>query len=123
MHQVEYYQHLVSALGLFDRVPVPGQPRIAVSDELRAIGVSELQGARVGRHAAARRPRAGRRVRRREAMAAGSRSPSSRARSPSDGIQSVMVGGRADLPVAREIEAALGMPAAPRRRPSTSSSI
>ena len=27
-----------------------------------------------------------------------------------DGIQSVMVGGRADLPVAREIEAALGVP-------------
>ena len=45
VHQVEYYQHLVRALGLLDPSPFPGQPQIAISEELRAIGVNELKGA------------------------------------------------------------------------------
>ena len=109
VHQVEYYQHLVRALGLSDPSPFPGQPHIAVSEELRAIGVSELKGAGWdGRD-------------RSSSLAPGAAYGGAKRWPPtsfaelaralaSDGIQSVMVGGRADLPVAREIEAALGMP-------------
>ena len=48
-HQVEYYQHLVRALGLLDPSPfpppLPRQPHVAVSDELRETGIRELKGA------------------------------------------------------------------------------
>src|SRR5437763_15946546 len=45
VHQVEYYRHLITALGLSDPSPFASQPQITVSDELRAVGVSELKGA------------------------------------------------------------------------------
>lgn len=111
VHQVEYYQHLVRALGLVDPSsplpPVPRQSHIVISDELRAMGVNELRSA--GWDGA--RPLV--------VLAPGAAYGSAKRWPPasfaelartlaSDGIQSVMVGGRADLPVAREIEAALG---------------
>ena len=112
VHQVEYYQHLVRALGLLDPSPFPrpfpGRPQIVVSEELRAIGVNELKGAGWD----GRRPLV--------VLAPGAAYGSAKRWPPasfaelaralaSDGIQSVMIGGRADLPVAREIEAALGV--------------
>jgi heptosyltransferase II len=113
VHQVEYYQHLVRALGLSapsaSASLFPGQPRIALSDELRAVGVNELKGAGWD----GTRPLV--------ALAPGAASGEAKRWPPasfaelsralaSDGIQSVMVGGRADLPVARQIEAALVEP-------------
>ena len=107
LHQVEYYLHLVTALGLVDPPPLPGrQPHLAISEELRAIGVNELKGAGWD----GTRPLV--------VLAPGAAYGSAKRWPPalfaelaralaSDGIQSVMVGGRADLPVAREIEAAL----------------
>jgi len=109
VHQVEYYQYLVRALGLIDPsplFPLQGQPHIVISEELRAIGVNELKGAGWD----GTRPLV--------ALAPGAAYGSAKRWPPasfaalaralaSDGIQSVMVGGRADLPVAREIEAAL----------------
>jgi heptosyltransferase-2 len=107
-HQVEYYQHLVSALGLIAPSPFSESPRLALSDELRATGVNELRGAGWDgtRPLVAIAPGA--------AYGGAKRWPPASfadlARTlASDGIQSVMVGGRADLPVAREIEAALGV--------------
>ena len=107
VHQVEYYQHLVRALGLLDPSPFPGQPHIVISEELRAIGVNELKGAGWD----GRRPLV--------ALAPGAAYGGAKRWPPAsfaelaralaeDGIQTVMVGGRADLPVARAIEAALG---------------
>lgn len=113
VHQVEYYQHLVRALGLLDPSPFPppfpGQPHIEISEELRAIGVNELKGAGWD----GTRPLV--------ALGPGAAYGSAKRWPPvsfaelvralaNDGIQSVMVGGRADLPVARQIEAALGAP-------------
>jgi heptosyltransferase II len=106
VHQVEYYQRLVSALG-FPNAQRPAQPHIALSDELRETGIRELKGAGWD----GRRPLV--------ALAPGAayggakRWPSASfanlARAlADDGIQTVMVGGRGDLPVAREIEAAPG---------------
>ena len=109
MHQVEYYRHLVKALDLIPPSPLfpfPGQPHIAISEDLRAIGVKELTGA--GWDGA--RPLV--------ALAPGAASGGAKRWPPAsfaglaralatDGIQSVMVGGRADLPVARQIEEAL----------------
>jgi heptosyltransferase-2 len=110
-HQVDYYQHLVRALGLLLPSPfppdAPREPVIVVSDELRATGVSELKGAGWD----GTRPLV--------VLAPGAAYGSAKRWPPAsfaelaralatDGIQSVMVGGRADLPVAREIEAALG---------------
>src|SRR4029079_7557276 len=45
LHQVEYYEHLVRALGLLLPSPFSGPPHIALADEWRAIGVKELTGA------------------------------------------------------------------------------
>jgi len=106
MHQVEYYKSLVRALGLVPPSPFSGPPRIVLSDELRAIGVNELRGA--GWDGA--RPLV--------ALAPGAASGGAKRWPPAsfaslaralanDGIQSVMVGGRADLPVARQIEETL----------------
>jgi heptosyltransferase-2 len=109
VHQVEYYRHLVRALGLLAPSPFPGapsQPRLVISEELRAIGVNELKGAGWD----GTQPLV--------VLAPGAAYGSAKRWPPasfaelaralaSDGIQSVMVGGRADLPVAREIEAAL----------------
>jgi heptosyltransferase-2 len=112
MHQVEYYQHLVRALGLLlpsPLRPLPGQPHIAISDELRAAGLNELRGAGWdgARPLVALAPGS--------AFSGAKRWPAASfaglARALAhDGIQSVMVGGRADLPVARQIEEALGAP-------------
>jgi len=108
-HQVEYYRHLVSALGLISPSAFPESPRLGLSDELRASGVNELKGAGWDgtRPLVALAPGA--------AYGGAKRWPPASfaelARTlSSDGIQSVMVGGRADLPVAREIEAALAPP-------------
>ena len=109
-HQVDYYQRLVRALGFPNGQAFPGhpcQPHVAVSDELRETGIRELKGAGWD----GRRPLV--------VLAPGAAYGSAKRWPPasfaelaralaSDGIQSVMVGGRADLPVAREIEAALG---------------
>jgi heptosyltransferase-2 len=109
MHQVEYYQHLVKALDLIDPSPLfpsPDRPHIAIPGDLRAIGVKELTGAGWD----GTRPLV--------ALAPGAASGSAKRWPPAsfaglartlaaDGIQSVMVGGRADLPVARQIEEAL----------------
>ena len=114
-HQVECYRHLIRALPLGDPSPVPygdpspvqGQPTIVISEELRAIGLDELKGAGWD----GRRPLV--------ALAPGAayggakRWPAASfaglARAlADDGIQTVMVVGRADLPVARAIEAAPG---------------
>ena len=109
LHQVEYYRHLVRDLGLSDPSPFPDQPHIALSEELRAIGVKELTGAGWD----GTRPLV--------ALAPGAASGGAKRWPPAsfaglaralayDGIQSVMVGGRADLPVARQIEEALRAP-------------
>lgn len=109
VHQVEYYQRLVGALGFPNGQPLPGEPHVAVSDELRDTGVRELKGAGWD----GTRPLV--------ALGPGAAYGSAKRWPPvsfaelvralaNDGIQSVMVGGRADLPVAREIEAALGAP-------------
>lgn len=109
VHQVEYYQRLVGALGFPNGPPFPGQPHVAVSDELRDTGVRELKGAGWD----GTRPLV--------ALGPGAAYGSAKRWPPvsfaelvralaNDGIQSVMVGGRADLPVARQIEAALGAP-------------
>jgi heptosyltransferase II len=111
VHQVEYYRHLVRTLGLSLPSPFSGPPHIAISGELRAIGVKELTGAGWD----GTRPLV--------ALAPGAASGGAKRWPPasfaalaralaSDGIQSVMVGGRADLPVARQIEEALGVPGA-----------
>jgi len=103
MHQVEYYQHLVRALGLLPPSPFSGPPHIELSGELRAVGVKELTGAGWD----GTRPLV--------ALAPGAASGGAKRWPPAsfaalaralanDGIQSVMVGGRADLPVARQIE-------------------
>src|SRR5688572_15483965 len=44
VHQVEYYQRLVSALG-FPNAHRPAQPRIALSNELLETGIRELKSA------------------------------------------------------------------------------
>jgi heptosyltransferase-2 len=106
VHQVEYYQRLVSALG-FPNAHRPAQPQIALSDELLDTGTRELKSAGWD----GRRPLV--------ALAPGAayggakRWPSASfaelARAlADDGIQTVLVGGRGDLPVARAIEAELG---------------
>jgi len=114
VHQVEYYQHLVKALDLRDPsplFPLQAPPHIAISEALRAIGVKELTGAGWD----GTRPLV--------ALAPGAASGGAKRWPPAsfaglaralaaDGIQSVMVGGRADLPVARQIEKALGVPGA-----------
>ena len=113
VHQVEYYQRLVSALGMTNGYSsgafpeFPAEPHVAVSDELRETGIRELKGAGWD----GRRPLV---VLAPGAAAGGAKRwpPASFAELAralaSDGIQTVMVGGRADLPVARTIEAALG---------------
>ena len=113
LHQVEYYQHLVSALGFNRPVPFSWRYRISSSPRNCAPSASnELKGAGWDgtRPLVALAPGA--------AYGGAKRWPPASfaelARAlASDGIQSVMVGGRADLPVAREIEAALER----RRRP------
>jgi len=106
LHQVEYYQHLVGALGIRPPSPVPADPQISVSEELRANGVAELKSAGWDG------------IRPLVALAPGAAYGSAKRWPPAyfaelaralaaDGVQSVMVGGRADIPVAREIEAAL----------------
>ena len=107
VHQVEYYQRLVAALGFPNGDPFPGEPHVAVSGELRETGVNELRGAGWD----GRRPLV--------ALAPGAAYGGAKRWPPesfaelartlaTDGIQPVMVGSRADIPVARRIEAALG---------------
>lgn len=104
VHQVDYYQRLVAALGFPSS---PAEPHLALSNELRQTGVRVLKDAGWD----ARAPLV--------ALAPGAayggakrwpaRSFAELARSlAEDGVQSVLVGSRADLPVAREIEDALG---------------
>jgi heptosyltransferase-2 len=104
LHQVESYQHLVRALGF---PTVPGAPRVVVSDALRDTAARELEGAGWD----GRRPLV--------ALAPGAAYGGAKRWPPAsfaelarvlahDGVQPVMVGGRADLPVAREIETGLG---------------
>jgi heptosyltransferase-2 len=103
VHQVEYYQRLVAALGFPNASPFPGVPRIPLSDELRGIGVRELRGAGWDG------------VRPLVALAPGAAYGGAKRWPPlsfaelartleDDGIQTVLVGSRTDLPVAREIE-------------------
>ena len=105
-HQVEYYQRLVGALGFTNAQPFPGEPRVVVSRELRDNALAELTGAGWDG------------VRPLVALAPGAAYGGAKRWPPAyfaalaraladDGIQTVMVGSRADLPVAREIEAAL----------------
>ena len=107
VHQVEYYQRLVSALGFPNAGPFPGAPRVSVSDELLDTGVTELKSAGWD----GQRPLV--------ALAPGAAYGGAKRWPPAyfaelaralaaDGVQSAMVGGRADLPVAREVKAALG---------------
>ncbi|HVG71008.1 MAG TPA: lipopolysaccharide heptosyltransferase II [Vicinamibacterales bacterium] len=106
VHQVEYYQRLVAALGFPNASPFPGLPRIALSNEWRETGLRELRGAGWDG------------VRPLVALAPGAAYGGSKRWPPTsfadlartledDGIQTVLVGSRADLPVAREIERAL----------------
>ena len=103
LHQVEYYRHLVRALGFANG---PGQAHIPLSDELRESGAEQLRG--VGwdglEPLLAIAPGAAYGGSKRwppEYFAALVRSLSE------DGVRAVMVGSRADLPVGREIEAAV----------------
>jgi lipopolysaccharide heptosyltransferase II len=106
VHQVEYYQRLVSALGFPNADPFPGLPDIAVSGELRETGIRELKGAGWdgSRPLVALAPGA--------AYGGAKRWPPASfaelARTlAADGMQPVVVGSRGDIPVARQIEAAL----------------
>jgi heptosyltransferase-2 len=106
VHQVEYYRYLTSALGLLDPSPFSGQPHLELSEELRANGLNELKGAGWDgtRPLVALAPGAAYGSAKRWPPESFAQLASALAR---DGIQSVMVGGRADLPVARQIEATL----------------
>jgi heptosyltransferase-2 len=106
IHQVDYYRHLVAGVG-FPNATLPAFPSIAVTEERRATGLQELKGAGWD----GRRPLV--------ALATGAAYGGAKRWPPasfaelaqtlaSDGMQAVMVGGRADLPVARAIEAAGG---------------
>jgi heptosyltransferase-2 len=103
LHQVEYYRHLVRALGFANG---PGQPHIPLSNELRESGAEQLRG--VGWDG----------VEPLLAIAPGAAYGGSKRWPPEyfaalvrslseDGVRAVMVGSRADLPVGREIEAAV----------------
>ena len=103
-HQVEYYQHLVRAVGC---PSVSGTPQVILSDELRATAIRELHSAGWD----GRRPLV--------ALAPGAAYGGAKRWPPAyfaelartlavDGMQSILVGGRGDFAVAREIEAALG---------------
>jgi heptosyltransferase-2 len=103
LHQVEYYRHLVRALGFANG---PGQPHIPLSNELRESGAEQLRG--VGWDGVepllAIAPGAAYGGSKRwppEYFAALARSLSE------DGVRVVMVGSRADFPVGREIEEAV----------------
>jgi heptosyltransferase-2 len=106
LHQVEYYLQLVAALGLLDPSPFLRLPQVAVSEELRDTGARELKVAGWD----GLRPLV--------ALAPGAAYGGAKRWPPryiagliqalaKDGVQSVLVGSRADLAVAREIEAAL----------------
>jgi heptosyltransferase-2 len=103
LHQVEYYRHLVRALGFANGA---GQPHIPLSNELRESGAEQLRG--VGWDG----------VEPLLAIAPGAAYGGSKRWPPEyfaalvrslseDGVRAVMVGSRADLPVGREIEAAV----------------
>ena len=103
LHQVEYYRHLVRALGFANG---SGQPHIPLSNELRESGAEQLRG--VGWDG----------VEPLLAIAPGAAYGGSKRWPPEyfaalvrslseDGVRAVMVGSRADLPVGREIEAAV----------------
>jgi len=107
LHQVEYYQHLIGSLGLSNGHHALSRPQVAVSDALRQTGARELKSAGWD----GRRPLV--------ALAPGAAYGGAKRWPPAsfaglareltdDGVQSVMVGSCADLPVAREIEAVLG---------------
>jgi heptosyltransferase-2 len=102
-HQVEYYRQLVSALGYANG---PSRPHIELAPELRESGAQQLVG--VGWDG--REPLM--------AIAPGAAYGGSKQWPPEyfaelvmslakDGVRSVMVGSRADLPVGREIERAI----------------
>jgi heptosyltransferase-2 len=104
LHQVAFYQHLVKALGF---PTVAAAPRVTVSDTLAATAARELVGAGWD----GRRPLVG--------LAPGAAYGGAKRWPPAyfaelagalarDGVQSVVVGSTADLPVAREIEGHLG---------------
>jgi heptosyltransferase-2 len=103
LHQVEYYQQLVHALGCPNG---PMEPRLSVSAELRESGVRALTDAGWN----GRRPLV--------ALAPGAAYGGAKRWPPNafaeladtlaaDGVQPVMVGSRADEPVGRAVEAAL----------------
>jgi heptosyltransferase-2 len=107
VHQVEYYQRLTGGLGFANSQPLPGEPRVIVSDELRQNAIAELKGAGWDG------------IRPLVALAPGAAYGGAKRWPPvsfaelartltEDGMQPVMVGSRADLPVARQIEAASG---------------
>ena len=104
MHQVESYQHLVRALGCST---VASAPRVTVSDAWRATAVRELASAGWDgrRPLVALAPGAAYGGAKRWPAAAFAELARTLAQ---DGVQPMMVGSRADLPVAREIEAGLG---------------
>jgi lipopolysaccharide heptosyltransferase II len=106
VHQVEYYQRLVAALGFPNASPFPGLPHISLSNEWREAGVRELRGAGWDG------------VRPLVALAPGAAYGGAKRWPPvsfaqlartleDDGVQTLLVGSRADLPVARAIERAL----------------
>jgi heptosyltransferase-2 len=103
-HQVEYYRHLVRALGFPNH---QGEPRLEVSPELRAAAVRVLERAGWDRQTPL------------VALAPGAAYGSARRWPPDhfaalaralagDGIRPVLVGSAADLPTGRKIELALG---------------
>jgi heptosyltransferase-2 len=117
VHQVEYYQRLIAALAQTG-APPRALPRVVLSDELRRIGIEELTSAGWDG------------VRPLVALAPGAAYGGAKRWPPAsfaalvralaaDGIQSAMVGSRADLPVAREIERALGFDRATDLPPSS----
>jgi lipopolysaccharide heptosyltransferase II len=104
-HQVEYYRRLVSALGLAPSGSSSDPPDLPLTDALRETGVRELKVAGWDG------------VRPLVALAPGAAYGGAKRWPPpyfaalvnelaEDGMLSVLVGGRADLPVAREIERA-----------------
>jgi heptosyltransferase-2 len=107
MHLVEYYQRLVTALGFPNASPHPAAPHLAISTDLRQRGTRELRSAGWDG------------IRPLVALAPGAAYGGAKRWPPEsfaelaralagDGLQPLMVGSRADLPVARAIESALG---------------
>jgi heptosyltransferase II len=104
VHQVTYYQHLMKGLGCSNG---PDRPHVPISGELRDAAARELKSAGWD----GRKPLV--------ALAPGAAYGGAKRWPPAsfaelaraladDGVQSMMVGSRADLPVARQIEQGVG---------------